>query len=165
MAHQNVFLLLGGNIGDRENFLRMAREQLANKAGSIKKASAIYQTAAWGVEDQQPYLNQVLQIETKFTAEELIAITQHIETTLGRTRQTRWEARVIDIDILFFDNQIITKPGIEIPHPRLHLRRFTLIPLAEIAPDFKHPALQKTVTDLLEICPDELEVKKLHSPM
>jgi 2-amino-4-hydroxy-6-hydroxymethyldihydropteridine diphosphokinase len=155
------FLLLGSNQGDRKLFLAQARRQLQAAAGSIQKESAIYETAAWGVQDQPAFLNQVLELETDLPPEALLTEIHRIEKSLGRVRQIKWTARVIDIDILYFDELVLQTPQLHIPHPHLQDRRFTLLPLVEIAPNWMHPVFQKTNRQLLAECPDTLEVKKL----
>ena len=154
----DVYLLLGGNLGDRLAFLKQARTSLANQVGSIKANSKFYETAAWGKTDQPSFLNQVLHVQTNLLPEELLHIIQSIEQTLGRERFEHWGARVIDIDILFYDDLVLQTQRLSIPHPHLHTRRFTLAPLAEIAPDLVHPVLHKTIKALLAACQDELEV-------
>ncbi|MBC5772814.1 2-amino-4-hydroxy-6-hydroxymethyldihydropteridine diphosphokinase [Pontibacter sp. KCTC 32443] len=155
-----LYLLLGGNLGDRTLYLQQARESIAAQVGSIKQASALYETAAWGKTDQPSFLNQVLEVETILGPEQVLQTINTIEHDLGRERLEHWGARVIDIDILFYDNLVQQTQRLTIPHPQLHLRRFTLLPLQEIAPGLVHPVFQQSIAELLQQCPDELEVKK-----
>ena len=156
-----VYLLLGSNLGDRISTLRHAREAISDEVGPILLYSALYETAAWGVTHQPSFLNQVLKVLTPFGADEVLKMTQRIEQHLGRVRREKWGSRVIDIDILYFDSEAIQSEHLTIPHPFLHERRFTLVPLAEIAPSYLHPVLKKTSRQLLDECRDELEVVKL----
>lgn len=156
-----LYLLLGGNLGDRTLYLQQARESIAVQVGSIKKASALYETAAWGKTDQPSFLNQVLEVETKLSPEDVLQTINTIEHELGRERLEHWGARVIDIDILFYDALVQQTQRLTIPHPQLHLRRFTLLPLQEIAPELQHPVLKQSIAQLLETCPDALDVIKL----
>ncbi len=153
-----LYLLLGGNLGDRTVYLRQARESIGAQVGGITAASKLYETAAWGKTDQPNFLNQVLEVQTEQPPEQVLQTINHIEQELGRVRQEHWGARVIDIDILFYDQLVLQTQRLTIPHPQLHLRRFTLLPLAEIAPELMHPVLGKNIDQLLEDCPDELEV-------
>ncbi|MBD1398673.1 2-amino-4-hydroxy-6-hydroxymethyldihydropteridine diphosphokinase [Pontibacter sp. JH31] len=154
-----VYLLLGGNLGDRNSYLSQARDRIAAQVGPIVRSSALYETAAWGNTDQPAFLNQVVEVWAEHTPEYILFLINQIEQELGRVRQEHWGARVIDIDILFYDDLAFQTPRLTIPHPRLHLRRFTLLPLAEIAPEMTHPVLGKSIVTLLENCPDELEVR------
>lgn len=154
-----TYLLLGSNLGHRETYLQQAREQITSTVGILIRQSAIYETAAWGLQDQQSFLNQVLEVQTDLTPSELLWQINSIEAELGRVRETRWGARVIDIDILFYEDLVLQTQRLTIPHPELPNRRFTLVPLAEIAPAFLHPVLQKTITELLSQCPDKLAVR------
>lgn len=158
-GNKKAWLLLGGNIGDRMLHLAEARASIERTCGSISKASAIYQTAAWGKENQPDFLNQALEIETELSPIDLLSQLLEIEKELGRLRLERWAERTIDIDILYFGDEIIKLPELNIPHPRVQLRRFALVPLVEIAPNLVHPELHKTSGQLLESCPDVLEVK------
>ncbi|AXY75262.1 2-amino-4-hydroxy-6-hydroxymethyldihydropteridine diphosphokinase [Paraflavitalea soli] len=155
----NVYLLIGGNVGNRAENLQQAIIALNQTCGRVVRQSAIYETAAWGKTDQQPFLNQALLLVTRFTGPELLQHTMEAENVLGRVRQERYGPRIIDIDILFFNNDIIREPALTIPHPEVQNRRFALTPLDELAPDLVHPVLQKTVHQLLDECKDELEVK------
>ena len=154
-----VYLLLGGNLGNRTLYLQQARESINQRVGSITQTSKVYETAAWGKTDQPTFLNQVLEADTILTPEDVLQSINAIEHELGRIRQEHWGARVIDIDILFYNDLEQQTQRLTIPHPQLHLRRFTLMPLAEIAPDLVHPVLRQSINQLLEICPDTLEVK------
>jgi len=156
----NVYLLIGGNVGNRLENLQQAIIALNQTCGDIVRQSSIYETAAWGKTDQQAFLNQALLLVTRFTAPELLQHTLAAENLLGRVRQERYGPRIIDIDILFFNNDIVRKPDLTIPHPEVQNRRFALTPLDELAPGLVHPVLQKTVHQLLEECKDELEVKR-----
>ena len=156
-----TFLLLGSNQGDRLALLAEARRQLQAGVGNIRQASAIYETAAWGLENQPAFLNQVLLLETALSPEDLLREINRIEKILGRVRGLKWAARVIDIDILYYGDLVLQTARLQIPHPFLQDRRFTLLPLAEIAPDWLHPVLQKTNRQLLDACPDKLEARKL----
>ena len=155
-----TLILLGSNQGDRMQSLTEARRQLSARAGRIEKESAIYETAAWGLEEQPAFLNQVLQLETTLQPAALLTEINRIEKFMGRVRQVKWAARVIDIDILYFDDLVIHTPRLVLPHPHLQDRRFTLLPLVEIAPDWLHPVFHKTNRHLLAECPDPLEVRK-----
>lgn len=154
-----VFLITGGNLGNREQNLEMARDMIGKSCGKIMEMSALYETAAWGKTDQPSFLNQVLKINTPLAAAELLEQVLNIEKQAGRKRNEKYGPRTIDIDILFFNKEVITGSSLVIPHPQLQNRRFVLVPLAEIAPGFKHPVLQKTIAELLAVCPDRLEVK------
>ncbi|MEO9966694.1 MAG: 2-amino-4-hydroxy-6-hydroxymethyldihydropteridine diphosphokinase [Reichenbachiella sp.] len=154
------FLLLGTNIGNKELNLLQAQELLSNTVGTMKRVSSIYRTAAWGKEDQEDFLNQVICIESILKPEELLDACLNIEKQLGRIRFERWGERLIDIDILYFEDRVVAQDDLTIPHPELQNRRFTLVPLVEIAPDFYHPKLKKTNLTLLEDCTDLLTVTK-----
>jgi 2-amino-4-hydroxy-6-hydroxymethyldihydropteridine diphosphokinase len=155
-----LYLLLGGNLGDRQLYLAQARVRIAAQVGTITRSSSLYETAAWGKTDQPAFLNQVLEVQAEQAPEQVLLTVNMIEQELGRVRQEHWGARVIDIDILFYDDLAMQTQRLTIPHPQLHLRRFTLLPLAELAPDLVHPVLGKSITALLEACPDELEVRE-----
>lgn len=156
----DAYLLTGGNIGNRLLNLQNACEQINKKAGKVLKKSVIYETAAWGLTAQASFLNQVLLVSTDLPAPELLQALLQIEQELGRKRAEKMGPRTIDIDILFYKNEIISFPNLIVPHPQIANRRFVLTPLNEIAGGFVHPVLQKTVMQLLAICPDRLEVKK-----
>jgi 2-amino-4-hydroxy-6-hydroxymethyldihydropteridine diphosphokinase len=153
-----AYLLLGTNLGDKKQNLHEAAFHLSAKAGDMLKHSSIYETLPWGVTDQPSYWNQVLLMQTTLSAEELLQIINHIEKIIGRERRIRWEARIIDIDILYFGDLVIETDTLSIPHPRIASRRFTLVPLAEIAPQFVHPVLKVTNQELLIACTDTLPV-------
>lgn len=152
------FVLLGSNKCERDTYLENARVRISLLAGKLFTASSIYETSAWGKEDQAPFLNQVVGIETSLAPGLLLETLLAIETSLGRTRTEKWATRTIDLDILFFGDQVVEEPGVVIPHPAIKQRRFTLVPLAEVAPAFIHPVLKKSMELLLVECSDQLEV-------
>ncbi len=154
------FLLLGGNLGDKEQNLQQAIHLLENKLGSTAKKSNIFITAAWGNEDQPEFYNQAIELTTSLSAIELLKTVLDIEEQLGRKRNNdRWQERIIDVDMLFYNNEIIDLPELKIPHPYLQERKFVLAPMNEIASDFMHPILKKTIATLLLECKDTLDVK------
>lgn len=155
----SVYILLGGNLGDRRERLLSACFHLENKVGKLVRSSSVYETEAWGVRDQPSFYNQVLCIETDLSPEKVLQHCLNIEIELGRKRHRKWYARTIDIDILYYENLVIKSRELTLPHPFLHQRRFTMVPLEEIAPFEKHPLLLKTNRELLEECPDSLEVR------
>ncbi|MDR3696217.1 2-amino-4-hydroxy-6-hydroxymethyldihydropteridine diphosphokinase [Mucilaginibacter sp.] len=138
-----VFLLLGSNLGDRELFLKQAIDQTETEIGIVLQKSSVYETQSWGKTDAPDYLNQVIFLKTALSPLKVLEKALYIENKLGRHRDEKWGSRIIDIDVLFYDQQIINEPGLIIPHPELQKRRFTLEPLAEIAPDWVHPVLKK----------------------
>ena len=155
----DIYLLLGTNLGNREGNLQVAKEQLTAHQLTIKKESAIYETAAWGIEDQPAFLNQVVIVDSNKSPERILIIISIIEGYMGRVRNEKWAQRLIDIDILYYGNTVMDKPKLKVPHPEIQNRRFTLIPLVEISPDFKHPVLDKSQTQLLEECQDSLNAR------
>lgn len=159
----SAILLLGSNLGEREKHLLKAFQFIDIQLGPISKHSSLYETAPWGTESKHPYLNQAIQIATFWNPEQLLRITQGIENALGRVRKDRWEDRIIDIDILLYEDIILNTDILKIPHPELANRRFALIPVCEIAPTWKHPSLQMEMTELLAICKDTREVLKITS--
>ena len=160
MGHQ-IYLLLGGNIGDRRHYLDAGLEAIAARCGKVVCNSAFYETAAWGKEDQQAFLNRAVQVHTALSPHQVLAAIASIEQRLGRQRQEHWGARTLDIDIIFYDDLILQSPDLVIPHPNLHQRRFVLAPLSDVAPAFIHPVLQLSVEALLASCPDLLPVTRL----
>jgi 2-amino-4-hydroxy-6-hydroxymethyldihydropteridine diphosphokinase len=161
MQYMNkVFLLIGGNLGDRLQNLHQAIRLLGVACGPVTQQSAVYETAAWGKTDQPAFLNQALALTTALPPRELIDTVLSVEETMGRQRLEKFGPRIIDIDILFYEDLIIDEANLTIPHPELQNRRFVLAPMQEIAPQFVHPVLNKTIEQLLKECPDQLEVKK-----
>ena len=155
-----TYLLTGGNLGNREQNLARARQLIIEQCGTIVAASSLYETAAWGNADQPAFLNQALAVNTLLNAKQLIRRILKIEKQLGRIREEKYGPRIIDIDILLFNNEKHNYHFLKIPHPEMQNRRFALLPLAEITPEILHPVLNKTILQLLTHCPDELSVTK-----
>jgi 2-amino-4-hydroxy-6-hydroxymethyldihydropteridine diphosphokinase len=155
-----AYLLLGSNLGDRQNFLHSAIRAMEASGIIVEASSAVYETAPWGVEGQGAYLNMAIQCSTSLYPFGLMRVLQGIENSLGRSNKGDMAPRVIDIDILFFEDWQLVSPDLIIPHPRLHIRKFTLIPLSDIAKDVQHPALRQSILQLLEVCDDDSEVSK-----
>jgi 2-amino-4-hydroxy-6-hydroxymethyldihydropteridine diphosphokinase len=155
-----VYLLTGSNIGNRMDFLSKALLALEDACGIVSRRSAIYETAPWGKADQESFLNQVLQIQTNLDPMALLNAILSIEEKLGRKRNIKYGPRLIDIDILFYNNEVVQEKGLIIPHPQMQFRRFVLQPLAEIAPEKIHPLSHKSVQQMLADCTDPLAVNK-----
>lgn len=153
-------LLLGSNLGKREDALGKAVQLIEERAGAVILKSHVYDTSPWGKTDQPSFLNIVIVVGTLLDADQLLKELLLIETEMGRKRDnTKWEPRLIDIDILFFNEEVIDKPQLQVPHPLLKERRFALVPLNEIIPAFVHPVLKLTIEELLIACNDRQEVK------
>lgn len=158
MQH-TAYLLLGSNIGDRLHYLQQAILKISQTQGiTLKQQSEIYETAAWGLEDMPAHLNMALCVHTTLSAHELLHEVLRIELELDRARQQKWGARTMDIDIIFYDNDVIQTEALVVPHPWMQDRRFVLVPMAEIAAEYLHPVYHKTVAVLLEATADQLPV-------
>jgi 2-amino-4-hydroxy-6-hydroxymethyldihydropteridine diphosphokinase len=160
VLHEAV-LLLGSNLGNKKEHLDTAIAKLEKSAAGVFKISGFYETEAWGHTGQPSFVNVLVMLSTLLSAKELLHHTQQIEKEMGRTRMVKWENRIIDIDILFYDDDIIHEPLLQIPHPAIAARKFALLPLAEMLPDFVHPVLKKTMKQLLAACTDAGKVEKL----
>lgn len=157
-----IFLATGSNLGDRKACLLQAQKLITGHIGEIIAASSIFETAPWGNENQPDFYNQVLKVKTSLTPDQLMDEILKIETLMGRKRSFRYAPREIDIDILFYNDEIIKENGINIPHPFLQKRNFVLAPLMEVAPRLMHPVLRKEISMLALECPDLLSVKKIN---
>lgn len=157
----STYLLLGSNLGDSRNYIAIALSEIEAKLGVIVKKSSLYQTASWGKHDQPDFLNQVIELKTKLNPQDLLSGILSVEAFIGRKRLEKWGSRIIDIDILLYEDMIIEKTDLSIPHPYLAFRRFCLMPLCEIAPEFIHPCLGKNIQELLLELSDDLFVNKL----
>ncbi len=153
-----VYLLLGSNKGNRKRFLALARQLIQQHAGFIIQSSPVFVTEPWGNDNQPKYLNQALKVNTHETPFRLLKTLKRIEKVLGRVNKHHYSARTIDIDILFYDNTLLKAKNLIIPHPRLHLRNFTLVPLMELDKSYTHPVLQKSIEQLMKECEDTLKV-------
>jgi 2-amino-4-hydroxy-6-hydroxymethyldihydropteridine diphosphokinase len=183
---KDVYILLGSNRGDREGFMNKAKTMIGEMAGIICRSSALYETDPWGFDDPMPFLNQVVEIETDLEPEVLLEKLLTIESRLGRIRPfdacgcgipatvalnigsgieeaALYTGRTIDLDILFYGQRMVFTDNLMIPHPRLHERKFTLVPLNEISPEFVHPLLKKSMERLLQDCTDQCMVKKVEN--
>lgn len=156
-----TYLLLGSNIGNTAARLKKAKELLSVYIGNIKRESSLYTTAAWGNTRQPDFLNQVIILETQLSPENVMESILDIEKKMGRIRTKKYDPRIIDIDILFYEKKMINTPQLSVPHPQIANRRFVLVPLNELSPNLKHPALKKTIHQLLRVCPDTLTVNKI----
>ena len=156
-----VFLLTGGNLGDRLKNIQRAVDLIEQDCGSIAKTSAVYQTAAWGFTSQADFYNQAIELHTLLGPDNLMQALLSIEHKKGRTRSSKMGPRTIDIDILLMNEMVYNSALVNIPHPRMAERRFVLTPLTEIAAEVIHPVLHKTIHELLIACKDELPVYKI----
>jgi 2-amino-4-hydroxy-6-hydroxymethyldihydropteridine pyrophosphokinase len=156
MKKSKIYILFGSNIGNKKQYILDAQNLVKQNIGEIIAESSLYESEAWGFACDDSFLNKIIVVESNLNAFEILDITQKIELQLGRVRETTnsYQSRTIDIDILFYDNKILETENLTIPHPQIQNRKFTLIPLAEIASDFVHPKLQKTILELLKKCND-----------
>lgn len=155
-----IYLLLGSNIGNSKASLAKATQHIEKQIGHVARQSGLYSTAAWGNIKQPDFLNQVVVVETKLHPLQTMQTILDIEKNMGRVRTVKNAPRIIDIDILFFNKEIINKPELIVPHPQIQNRRFVLVPLNQLSPNLKHPVLKETIHELLMHCPDTLNVKK-----
>lgn len=157
---KGIFLLLGTNMGDRLANLRTARMILEAHELTIVDYSSIYESAPWGDPEQEWFLNMVLRVDTIHDPEKLLGVCQAVEDQMGRKRIKRWGQRIIDVDILYYDNNVMDTKELTLPHPGIPLRKFTLMPLVEIIAKERHPLLNLTQAEMLDMCPDALECHK-----
>lgn len=163
-----LVLLIGGNQGRRQELIQRAIDLIRQRIGSVAALSSLYETEPWGFEAEQVFLNQALIVRTNLTPEQALQRALQIEQDLGRERSAlpstgdkSYASRPMDIDIILWDNEVIDTPDLQVPHPRMQLRRFVLEPLCELMPEYLHPTLRKTLVQLSQTCPDQGIVKKL----
>ena len=155
-----AYLLLGSNIEPRFDFMKEALELIGETVGRVVRISSVYESEPWGFQSKVHFLNCVVLVESRLMAEEILRQILNIEKRLGRVRRkgVGYASRKIDIDMLYFNEDVIDMPDLQVPHPRLHERRFTLMPLVEIVPELVHPKLRKTNRELLEQLDDLSEI-------
>lgn len=153
--------MVGSNLGNLKQNLDRSVWEMEQYAGSIRALSGYYQTAPWNMTGVPDFLNRAVLLETRLAPEELLAVLLEIEKKLGRTREQANASRIIDNDIMFYGDKVIQTGNLTVPHPRMHLRRFNLLPINEICPDFRHPVLKETIVRLLEKCEDSLVVNRI----
>lgn len=161
MTSESAFVLLGSNLGDRELLVNQACKMIGERCGEIVAKSRLYESEPWGFQSEHWFLNQVVKIETSLSPDALMRTLLQIENELGRDRSVQhkgYVSRPMDLDILYFGQQIIDTQLVIVPHPRLYQRRFTLLPLCDVAPDFVHPIMKKNNLQLLDECRDVGEV-------
>ena len=161
---ETCWVLFGSNMGDKEQIFAQACLLINNRCGCVVKISAAYESEPWGFEADEWFLNRLIVIETTLNPDEMMLQLLDIEAELGRVRHPDVEgytSRTVDLDILYFGNRVLHSDWVTVPHPRLHLRRFALLPLCELAPDMEHPVLHLTQSELLERCPDDSVVRKI----
>jgi len=162
VSMHKVFLGIGGNIGNKHDNFNKVYNIIQNELGEITKSSSVYETPPWGFSASENFWNQVLIIETNLLPEELLQKIIEIESRFGRVRDTgKYNSREMDIDILYYDDLFMETGDLIIPHPKIHQRKFVLVPLSEIAPSFKHPLLRFTSMQMLENCKDDSIILKL----
>ncbi|MCB0560028.1 MAG: 2-amino-4-hydroxy-6-hydroxymethyldihydropteridine diphosphokinase [Lewinellaceae bacterium] len=159
MNANQVYLHTGTNLGNREANLQRANEWIEEEIGPIEQVSKVYRTKAWGITDQPDFLNQALLVGSLLSPFELLERIHAIERRMGRVREIKWGERIIDIDILFFNDEIIDTEKLTIPHPYLHYRNFVLLPLMDIAPGLLHPGFKLTIAELFANSEDTLRVE------
>jgi 2-amino-4-hydroxy-6-hydroxymethyldihydropteridine diphosphokinase len=161
-----VYLGIGTNLGNREKNLEQAVAKVQEFIGIILKSSSIYETAPWGFKSEDEFLNMVVKVETSLSPSGLLGRLLMIESLLGRVRgEKHYSSRLIDIDILLYENLIVNELSLKIPHPLLQDRKFVLVPLCEIAADMIHPVLKKSMMEILEMCADKSKVRKYFYPL
>ncbi|MCG8317882.1 MAG: 2-amino-4-hydroxy-6-hydroxymethyldihydropteridine diphosphokinase [Cytophagales bacterium] len=156
-----IYLLLGTNLGNKPLNLQRGKTGVEELMGAIIKQSSVYRTAAWGIENQHSFLNQVVKIKSELSPEQILEKIFMIEKSMGRVRQGKWSERIIDIDLLYYYDRIIDTHQLQVPHRELQNRNFTLVPLVEIAANEIHPVFHKTQKELHKLCKDRLEVVSL----
>ena len=161
---ETCFVLFGSNMGDKEANFDQACLYINNRCGHVAMVSAAYESEPWGFDAEEWFLNRVILVETELSPMDLLQQLLDIERELGRVRHPEIQgyiSRTADLDLLYYGSRIINNETLIVPHPRLHLRRFALMPLCEVAPDFEHPVFKMTQEELLEQCPDECIVKEI----
>ncbi|WP_316818378.1 2-amino-4-hydroxy-6-hydroxymethyldihydropteridine diphosphokinase [Pedobacter nyackensis] len=159
---ENVYLLLGSNLGDRDELINAGLREVAFRIGDVFSTSSFYETAAWGKEDQPSFLNVAVGVTTIMSPLEVLETALQIESELGRVRYEKWGERLIDIDVIFYGDRVVDMGDrLQIPHPQMQYRKFVLEPLAEIASKFVHPVLQLKISEILERLNDNLSVTKI----
>lgn len=160
-----TYLILGSNMNNRELYINIAIEYIKKNIGIVLNYSHLYETEPWGFDDENFFLNQVLKVETQLSAHQILEKVNALETWMGRVRtNVRYSARQIDVDILFYNNDIMDEPQLTIPHKEIANRKFVLVLLADIAAEYIHPVLQKNVSQLLLECEDKSQVYKFDPP-
>ena len=161
---ETCYVLFGSNQGDRQQIFELACLYINNRCGQITAVSSAYESEPWGFEADEWFLNRLVELQTELSPDDLMAELLDIENELGRVRHPEvdgYTSRTADLDILYFGSQVVDTERVTAPHPRLHLRRFALLPMCELNPDFVHPVFQLTQSELLELCPDDSVVNKL----